>query len=381
MSRNREELIKRCKENALSWLLYSGIDQREEGCRSVYVPGDERYYSWTRGDSCLLCTAGCVLVYLEYGFLDRAVESASHIERLIIRNGRWQGAICSGKNSSIIQSYYVTFSILAFLRLFKETRDRRYLDLARRLAIWLIKNMQKKDGSIVSIREIEKPSLRQILKRRFHTWEAVLIPILYEVDKVSPHPLFMQASRNLVGWLKKRMFSDGSFYTYTSPFALRIFHYLYKGNREELLKGCAIRHPLSQSAPLQAFLLTKDIIPAKKIFSWMKERLSPNGLFYQFYFSDGSHSIEEDVMPTAHFGIILNQNRTLFDGHTLIEKIAKGVLRSQVTDNPNLKLQGGIRGVPGHPVEGNNLYAWDTLYALLFLHDLGVGEKTSGESD
>lgn len=370
MMEESKQAIEKGKDNAINWLLHSGIDRGLEGCRSVYVPRDNRYYSWSGGDSCLLCTAGCVLVYLKYGFLERAIDSAFHIERLIIDGGKLKGAIRAGKNSSEIYSYYMSFCALAFSRLFKKTKEQKYLEYARQTAIWLIENMQDKDGKIICVKKAGRMSFRQILRSRFHTWEAVLVPILYELNEISPDFLFTKASGNLVAWLKKIMLFDGSFYCYSLPFSLRVLDYLYRGNPEVLLKGCSLRHPLSQSVPLEAFLLVKDIELAQKTFFWLKERLSENGLFYQFYFNNRQHSAEEDVMPTAYFGIILNRNKELFDSDAIIDKITRGISYAQVNDSPDIKSRGGFRGLPGHAQEGNNLYAWDTQYSLLFFHDL-----------
>jgi hypothetical protein len=73
-------------------------------------------------------------------------------------------------------------------------------------------------------------------------------------------------------------------------------------------------------------------------------------------------------MPTAEFGIIALENN-FFGKEKLIDEITKGILYAQVASHDK-NADGGIRGLPGCPIEGENIYCWDTIYSLLFMNKL-----------
>jgi hypothetical protein len=83
----------------------------------------------------------------------------------------------------------------------------------------------------------------------------------------------------------------------------------------------------------------------------------------------GSHSVEEDVMPTASLGLHwLARPDLVADGSAerMLSWIASGIAYSQVRGG-GAKLDGGVRGLPLHPTANDDIYTWDTVYAVLYL--------------
>ena len=119
-------------------------------------------------------------------------------------------------------------------------------------------------------------------------------------------------------------------------------------------------------------MLAGRIPEARHSLQWLIQRLSPNGLVYQFYFTDGTHSVEEDVMPTAQLGLVLLDYPELGPTQELLTRIASDLLYAQIhSGDPNA--DGALRGLPLHPIRGDDAYCWDTVYTILFLQKLLSG--------
>ena len=83
----------------------------------------------------------------------------------------------------------------------------------------------------------------------------------------------------------------------------------------------------------------------------------------------GAHSVEEDVMPTASLALRWLERPSLVpDGRSeeLLAGVASGILYAQIRDGGK-STEGGVRGLPLHPAFGNDIYTWDTVYAVLYL--------------
>jgi hypothetical protein len=156
---------------------------------------------------------------------------------------------------------------------------------------------------------------------------------------------------------------------YRHSLASRVAVGLFQRNLREMIFGCGRGHPASQTHSINALMLMGRIHEARRSLQWLTQRLSPNGLLYQFYFTDGTHSVEEDVMPTAHLGLVLLDYPELGPTQELLTRIASGLLNAQIHSHDR-NADGAIRGLPRHPVRGEDAYCWDTVYTILFLHRL-----------
>jgi len=362
--------IENCKKKGIDWLLKSGIRESDGGYKSIFAPEKREYYCWGEGTTCILCTAGAILALLSSEkHLDRAVESAEHICSLMVTDrGALDGALLAGRGSDAIYSYYSAFAIKALSELYKVTQVEEYLRVANVAGRWLITYMQNRDGSFNHVKYVRYKNFKQRFENRFHLWEGIIGPILLELHEITNFSPYKIAAGKLTNWLLKNRRDDGSFDCYKLPVINRILLSIYHLSFKELMDGCLKTHPMSQMGPLEAFLATGLEGEALKVYSWLKDRLSQNGLFYQFYYKNGMHSLEEDLMPTAYFGLSLLKNWRTDFSVKLIHRIAFGVVHAQVESN-DIHINGGFMGLPGHPTLGKSLHSWDTQFSILFLNE------------
>jgi hypothetical protein len=119
----------------------------------------------------------------------------------------------------------------------------------------------------------------------------------------------------------------------------------------EAIRGCERSHPAATSHSIKALMLVGRTHEAGLAAETLTRGLSTHGLLYQYYFPDQRHSVEEDVMPTAHFGLLA------------LEYLCADPERDPDAD-------GGMKGLPLHRDLGENAYCWDTAHGLRFLQKL-----------
>jgi hypothetical protein len=305
--------------------------------------------------------------------MDLALSSGEHILDLSIREaGPYDGAILAGENSKYIYAYYIAFAIRALAGLYRKTGLEKYLEAAVRSARWVIARMMNGDGSISEVQVFKDRNLRDAFSNQYLTWQAVFVDAFMGLEDLTGKGIFNDAKTRLLAWLKRVQKDDGSFYVYSRPLVNRLARAAYTGDLSNLRNDFGLRHATGNSAALEALVAASDFENAGKVYSWMVSRLGQNGLFYQYYFDHGGHSIEEDVMPTAHFGVTAlknRKNRLFSHGEEIYRKIANGIGYAQA-HSADSDSDGGIRGLPRHETEDRNIYCWDTQYSILFLQIL-----------
>jgi len=376
-------ILRQCLDKAVRWLRDSNICIQNGGYRSVYSPTTGQYYCWGGGNSCLINTAGSVLVFLEIDDIDRALASADHIFNLSIRDrGRFHGAIPAGENSKYIYAYYIAFAIRALTAIYRRTGIEKYLEASISSARWVIANMMNGDGSISEVMVIRNRNLRDVFANQFVTWQSVFLGAFIELGDLTGDKSFKEAESRLLTWIKNIQNEDGSLPVCSKPFINRLAYSAYSLNYSNLRNNPERRHATGNSTALEAFVLSSSWENAERLYSWMAGKLGENGLLYQYYFANGKCSIEEDVMPTAYFGITMLENldNSLFRNSVdICERIANGMRYAQVTSN-DLNSDGGIKGLPLHETEDQNIYCWDTQYGILFMNKmLSMRGRPSGE--
>lgn len=361
--------LEECLNKAVDWLENSGIVYPSGGARSIYNPIKKSFFNFEGGKTCLLSTAGCTQAFLKIGRLDLAQKSADHILECQLRSSNWlNGAILAGKLSHKIYPSYMGVAIKSLLKVYEAFGEEKYLRGAKNAAFWIIRNMQNSDGSINWIAYLNpKPVLKRI-NNILSTWQAFNVWGFRRLTELTYDETYINAAVKLTNWLSDQQLPDGSFYQHKYSFTSRIFKRALRGDLKEAFFGCRRRHATSQSLALETFSMQKNYDRAKKVFSWLKNKLSPNGLLYQYYFDNNRHSKEEDVMPTAKFGMVL-MNDDFGNCKTLVDKIKKGILYAQIKCKDKER-GGGMRGLPGDSIEGENVYCWDTAWAVLFLYKL-----------
>ncbi len=390
---------------AVRWLLGSGVRTPDGGVRSVYYPAAAAYTTYGGGRSCLQCTAGAVLALLAAArvpggsgpgageCLAAAIESADHILGLIRSGpGPGEGAIPCGLEAGAVKTLHTEAALRALLAVNEVTGDRRWLEGARLAGHWAVRNLQRSDGSFRSGAAFTSYGrLRRQILDVSPLGAAAYVRTLRRLARLSGESSFDAAASRLFEWLRQQGDGDGGFPMYRYRRLTRPVASFFRGGAIELWRGCLRYHPSPNAWMLEAFLTEGDEEGARRVSRWFLPRLGPNGLLYQFYFAEpvgssargrgvlaaggiveapyGARSVEEDVMPTASLALQWLSRPAIVpatDPEAILTKITSGILNAQVRD-ADRRIDGGVRGLPLHPAFGEDIYAWDTAYAVLYL--------------
>jgi hypothetical protein len=261
-------------------------------------------------------------------------------------------------------------AILALLQAYQRTGSGKFRQAAVEAGNFIREKMQNKDGSINQNLYLAASTdkLRRLARPR-PIWLANSVEAFLKLYEVTGEPFFKSSADRFINWLLKQQRPDGSFPMYQYSLISRVAVGLLQGNLREMTFGCDRGHPAGHTQSINALMLMGRIHEARRSLRWLIQHLSPNGLLYQFYFTDGTHSVEEDVMPTAHLGLVLLDYPELGANQEPLTRIASGLLYAQIHSRDR-NADGAIRGLPRHPIRGEDAYCWDTIYAILFLHRL-----------
>lgn len=367
---------------ALGWLREGPLRLPNGGYQSVYDPASGQCHSWGGGRTCLLTTAGSVLVFLTTGEHDRACESAEHLLSLSIRTpGRFAGAMQAGEGSRYVYPYYTGFAIRALLAAHRATGHQRYGDEALRAARWILAHAVQPDGSIGEMCVVGRPTLRERFLDTSPVWQAIFVAVFDQLETLTQDATFRRARQRLIAWLERRQRPDGSFPVCTRPWLHRLARTLYTRRMEMLTADEAVTHPTANVAAFEALMVTGQTDRAQRVCAWMNQHLSSHDLFYQYY-AGAEHSGEEDIMPTAFWGLTLLAHPACGDFvpvGDICERIAQGLRYAQAT-SADAAIDGGVRGLPQHPTEGHKLYCWDTQYSVLFWHQFSQWQQRAARA-
>jgi hypothetical protein len=399
------ERLSACLDGAARWLLGSGVRTEDGGFRSIYRPASGTYLTYGGGLSCLQCTAGGVQALLAAAkagapvrrdagaSVAAAVASAEHILGLLRpAPGRDEAVIPCGRGAASVKTLHTEAALRALLAVHETTGEGRWLDAARRAARWCVRRLQRRDGSF---RSGEAFGLRGRLRARLRdvapTGAAAFVATLRRIERLTGDRLFGESASRLFLWLRSQLADSGGLPMYRYRPASRLLASTSLGGRAELWRGCLRYHPSPNAWMIEACAVEGDDAGARRVSAWFLPRLGPNGLAYQYYFDllldasargrgsnapggiaaapYGARSVEEDVMPTANLGLQWLRRPDLVPGGAAEEalaRIAGGIAGAQVTEGP-AHVEGGVRGLPLHPTFNDDIYTWDTVYAVLFL--------------
>lgn len=398
------EVLKEAFDRSIRWLRSSGVRTEDGGLRSIYRPARDEYVTYGGGRSCLQCTAGGVLAFLEASRMARgtggdggealqeAVRSAEQILGTIHDGpGGAEGAIPSGLGAASVKTLHTEAAIRSFLEVHEATGESRWLDAARSSAEWAVRSLQRADGSFRSGVGFSPYSrFRRSLVDVAPIGAAAYIGTLRRVARLTGNAGLDGAAGKLMAWLRNQQDDEGGFPMYRYRTLSRSIAAFFHGGTAELLRGCLRYHPSPNAWMIEAFLEEGDEAAARRVTGWLLPRIGPNGLLYQYYFPGGvgkgargagaahaggvvtepygGRSVEEDVMPTTSLALQWMRKPSLLAGkaETILERIAAGVVYAQVRSGDR-RLDGGIRGLPLHPAFGDDIYTWDTAYGAIFL--------------
>jgi hypothetical protein len=356
------------RDAALRWLIESGIRTPRGGYHSVYRPETGDYTDWYGGETSLVCTAGAVLALDRAGYHELAVTSAEHICTLAISGaGRWRGALRAGRGSGHVVANYVHSAVLALLAVYERSRNERFLAVATGAGDFVMTRMQRRDGSIRQ--ELCDQRLRRRRGRHAdQTWFAHCIEGFMRLWAVTGDGRYRVAATRAMDWLVRVQRADGSFPLEAPGRIARLTGALRLRSAED--PSTHRTHPAIQTYGIKGLMMLDRRAEAQRTVRWLSRRVGMNGLLHQFYSAGGARSREEDVMPTAHFGLLMLEYPELQADAHLIAALASGVCSAQIADGGDLNASGAMRGLPLHATRGAHAYCWDTSFALLFLQSL-----------
>jgi hypothetical protein len=291
-----------------------------------------------------------------------------------------------------VKTLHTEAALRAFLAVHEVTGDSRWLEGARIAGLWALRSLQRPDGSFRSGAAFTSYGrLRRRILDVSPLGAAAYVRTLRVLTRLTGESSFDDAARRLFEWLRRQEDGDGGFPMYRYRMLTRPISSFFHGGAIELRRGCLRYHPSPNAWMIEAFLTEGDEEGARRVSGWFLPRLSPNGLLHQFYFAErvgpaargrgvlttggiveapyGARSVEEDVMPTASLALQWLSRPSILPAGSpegLLAKITSGILSAQVRD-ADPRIDGGVRGLPLHPAFGEDLYAWDTAYAAIYL--------------
>jgi hypothetical protein len=361
-------VLRSAYDAAVGWLVNSHIRTPSGGYRSIYKPGTHEYVNWYNNETCLVSTAGAVLALDASGHDDLALESATYICGLAIDHDQaLQGAIVSGKGGRSIFANWIASAIVALLRAYERSGQERFLAVAASAGRFVINRMQNADGSINQELSPAGSSALHLQPRQI--WLANCVEAWLALHAATGDNAFKVASDRFLSWLLDQQKPDGSFPMFQRTVLSRAMLGLLDWKLSEAIRGCERSHPAATSHSIKALMLVGRTHEARLAAETLTRGLSTHGLLYQYYFPDQRHSVEEDVMPTAHFGLLALEYPGLDVSRAAVKKIAEGMAYAQIqSSDPDA--DGGMKGLPLHRDLGENAYCWDTAHGLRFLQKL-----------
>ena len=353
---------------AIGWLINSHIRTPSGGYRSIYKPGTHEYVNWYNNETCLVSTAGAVLALDACGHEDLALESATYICGLaIVHDKALQGAILSGKGGRSIFANWIGSAIVALLRAYERSGQERFLAVAASAGRFVINRMQNADGSInQELSPAGSSALHGGILQPRQIWLANCVEAWLALHAATGDKAFKVASDRFVSWLLDQQKPDGSFPMFQRTVLSRTMLALLERRLSEAIRGCECSHPAATSHSIKALMLVGRTHEARLAAKTLTRGLSARGLLYQYYLPDQAHSVEEDVMPTAHFGLLALEYPSLGINRAVVKKIAEGMIYAQIqSSDPDA--DGGMKGMPLHRDAGEHAYCWDTAHGLRFL--------------
>jgi hypothetical protein len=362
---------------AVRWLTDSHIRIPGGGYRSIYKPDTREYVNWYGNETCLVSTAGAVLALDASGYQELALESAAYICGLAIDDDQTLGgAILSGKGCRCILAHWMGSAIIALLQAYQRSGQESFLAVAASAGRFVINRMQNRDGSInQELWFTGRPAVHGGFLQPRQVWLANWVEAWLALYTATGDEAFKAASDRLVAWLVDRQQPDGSFPMFQRTILSRAVLATWERRLSEAIKGCRRSHPAATSQSIKALMLAGRTYEARLAAETLTRGLSPHGLLYQYYFSDQGHSDEEDVMPTAHLGLLAFEYPGLGVDRAVVTKMAEGMLYAQIQSSDS-DANGGMKGLPLHPDLGEHAYCWDTAHGLRFLEKLLNGDAS-----
>ncbi|MFX0138830.1 MAG: glycoside hydrolase family 88 protein, partial [Candidatus Hodarchaeota archaeon] len=290
-SNNEKSKIYNTIRELKNWLLYSGIQSTDDD----FTKGSFRIYYNTETDSYAFAyselTGYAITSFLYINefdpdplLIERAKLAANYIINLAEKN--IYGAIEDRffYESKTMRPWLFSFDngicLNGIVNLYKYTNEKKYLEIAQKIANWLINDMQKPDGSFHAAYDykegklIEDLSAWSLHSEPHHAKIAIGLLNLYEITRDN---LLKEKAFKICQWALKKQKNDGRFVTFQLKEDTQTHAHLY-----------------TAEALLYAGLKYKNerfIKSSQKATDWIISLQFPNGAFPR-QFIDGKSIFE-----------------------------------------------------------------------------------------
>ncbi|NVM01965.1 MAG: glycoside hydrolase family 88 protein, partial [Candidatus Helarchaeota archaeon] len=268
-----------------SWLLNSGIQCIEEdqdcilGSFQCWYDLSKKNYPFAYSE--ITGYGITTLLYLNHiapdpSLIDRAIKAGDYLINFaqISRDGIFNDRYLYHRENfrPWLFSFDNAMCLNGFVNLYKQTKNKHYLDMAKKVGSWLINDMQKEDGSFFAVYDadnkiyIDGYGKWSTQSEPFHTKNAIGLLNLYTVTKMDS---FKKSAINVCDWALTLQKENGRFINF-------------------LKKGYTHTHPHIYAAEglfcVGLILKNKEYIKsAKRAVDWILKNQFKNGGFPAWY--------------------------------------------------------------------------------------------------
>ena len=323
-----------------NWLLHSGIQSMDDdftkGSMRIYYNIETDFYAFAYSE----LTGYAITSFLYINefepdplLIERAKLAANYIFNLAEKN--IYGAIDDRffYESKTMRPWLFSFDngicLNGIVNLYRYTNEKKYLEIAQKIADWLINDMQKPDGSFHAAYDYKKDKLIEDLSswslhsEPHHAKIAIGLLNLYQITK---NNLLKEKALKICEWALKKQKNDGRFVTFQLKDNTQIHAHLYAA--EALLYTglkCQNKRYLKSS---------------QKATEWILSLQFPNGAFPR-QFIDGKIIFDESIyelIQTLRLWLL----HTLLTGYEFkigdLNKALERLLEYQCqSENPKMK--------------------------------------------
>jgi len=359
--------IKTTIDDAKKWLLFSGIQNLDSsssafGAFSAWYDGNNKRYSFAYSE--ITGYGISTLLYLyklkpDFLLIERAKLAADWLMSTAW-DSKYGGFRCRYDHSTNsfnerVCSFDAGMVLPALVNLYRETKDTKYLKGAMQTADWLVKTMQKEDGSFYvriltdSGEFIDKPEKWSTQSGSYHAKISIGLSYLFNVTKKAA---YRESAVKICNWSLNLQFPDGRFITNR------------QSNETHL-------HPHCYSA--EGLLVTGTILRKKRYVDSAASALR----FIQCHqlrsggiprtYVNGKPSTDEsvDILSQAiRLWILLSRAKRRLEGKSALAKAIER-LASFASPRGDSHSKGGF--TYGHTDEGvyaDHVSSWGTMFAI-----------------
>jgi hypothetical protein len=274
-----------------------------------------------------------------------------------------EGFFCRYENNQFMDrfcAFDAGMCLNAFVNLYRSTRDEKYLEIAKKIAYWLISKMQKKDGSFYT-RYFKK---KNIFEENGDKWSKQSGTFLTKVSigllnlyMILDDEKYKEAVRKICNFTLKSQEKDGRFITNTIDKSTFIHPHCY--TIEGLLSAAIILND------------KKYLESAINALNWISKNQLQNGSFPAHFINNKFVNVESPDISSQVMRLYLLMKDFENIKSINLESGIKRVFEFQCTDNKKESHGGFIAGNAWFYPENNNvkhINSWVTMFTIQTLN-------------